>query len=385
MNKIRAANPSYTRADEVKFFKALHIQEKDLYKKIFSFAPLFSILVENIRHQFLETTEPVPDLNLHLQNLVEAHGSSDQEKFDEACDVLGEDFRTSDAPRNWTVFIKNSFQTNWEQVDGVENFDFLKTKEYSAWKNQFEKAFMLVQNSKNKFITDNIGLIWIRIKKYKYKSMKFLTQEDLFQEGYFGMKKSIDKFDYKKNFRFSTYSTWWLRHKMQRAVEDLDSTIRIPVHISATRIKMFRFIAAVQRKENRIPTNEEIRKELRLSSSVADEVMSPAFTTSMDEMAFRDGENSFHEVIADDNAQDPAEKVFVSDLKVKFSKAFGILSDKEKAIVSRRFGLNSKSEEPEELVKIGHTYGLSRERIRQIESEALQKLRGHFRREDFAA
>ena len=250
----------------------------------------------------------------------------------------------------------------------IGNVPLLSTEEEVALAQRVEAGD---ESAKKQLIEANLRLVVSIAKKYVGRGMPFL---DLIQEGNMGLMKAVDKFDYSKGFKFSTYATWWIRQAITRGIADTGRTIRVPVHMVETINKTLRMTRTLLQELGREPTPEEVADRLGVPVARVREVLKISRDpVSLDTPIGEEDDSHLGDFIEDDSALSPADSAAFSMLREELSTALESLTDRERQVVQLRFGLiDGRARTLEE---VGKEFNVTRERIRQIEAKALRKLR----------
>lgn len=244
-------------------------------------------------------------------------------------------------------------------------------------RNILERRVEEGEGARQRLIRSNLRLVISIAKRYRGQGLTFL---DLIQEGNVGLMRAVDKFDYRQGNKLSTYATWWIRQAITRALSYQSRTIRLPVHMGERLRRVRQVSGQLERELGRKPEPEEIAQLLDLSLEQMERVLrAPTHTISLEKPVGEDGENQLGEFIEDEEIPPPVDLILDEELHEQLQEVLWKLPSRERRIVDLRFGLSDG--DPRTLQEIAEEFGLSRERIRQIEGEVLRKLRHpHFSR-----
>lgn len=286
---------------------------------------------------------------------------SDEEKKDEDKDEQG----SEEKKHYYNGALDSSIGFYLKELSNAELLSFEDEKKLSkAIKAGDKEAFRIMCES-------NLRLVVSIAKKYQYSSVPFL---DLIQEGNLGLMKAVQRYDYTKGFKFSTYATWWIRQSITRAIADKGRTIRVPVHMVESINKLNKLKKDFEAENSREATEQDLARLSGFSLEKVKEVLKVALTpVSLDAPVGEENESFLGDFIADETSVSPYDHAVAENLKDEVSDILKCLSKREREVVELRYGLNGEG--PYTLAIIGERYNVTRERIRQIEANAIRKLK----------
>ncbi len=264
--------------------------------------------------------------------------------------------------------IKKLFQTKEASKGGFD----LEEEELKDILEQIKLGKKITDEAKTRMAKSNLRLVVSIAKRYTNRGLPFL---DLIQEGNIGLMKAVDKFEYKKGYKFSTYATWWIRQAISRAIADQARTIRIPIHMIETINRINKIIRNGIQENGKEPSVERIAKEVGLTVDKVKQVIKiTKEPVSLDAPIGTEDDGKFGDFVADVNASTPMDDIMKDDLKAQIDQILGQLNEREQAVIRMRFGL-LEDESDRTLEEIGNELNVTRERVRQIESSAIKKLK----------
>jgi RNA polymerase primary sigma factor len=267
--------------------------------------------------------------------------------------------------------LEKSYQNALKKLERVETETLVAPDDLRSAVSSLDKGEFKMKTAKTELVEANLRLVVSIAKKYTNRGLQFL---DLIQEGNIGLMKAVDKFEYKRGYKFSTYATWWIRQAITRAIADQARTIRIPVHMIETINKLIRTSRHLVQELGREPTPEEIANEMGLPLEKVRKVLKIAKEPISLETPIGEEEDShLGDFIEDKRSPSPLESAINYDLSEQVRKVLQTLTPREEKVLRRRFGIGEAADHT--LEEVGQEFDVTRERIRQIEAKALRKLR----------
>jgi RNA polymerase primary sigma factor len=364
--------------EELEAARRIHELEVGYWRRLLSHVPAFEAISRVLEAHLEEQPAEVAVLRKFAKSgAKKALAKADQKKWDACADTLSTKLRELDADR---IFVADS-QKAVERLAGTHTAErdmvvdeFQVTRDFKKYLADVRLAQKAQQDAKNRFVTANLRLVVSIARRYNHGRMPLI---DLIQEGNFGLLKGVERFDHTRGYRFSTYASWWIRHAINRALADKARVVRVPVHMLDTYQRVARVARAIEAQTGREATPEEIEKETGVSADKLKQLQqsTPVAPFSLDRNVGDEDGRRFIDFIPAEDTPSPHEDLETKTWSEQLQQLMKTLTPMEARIVRWRFGLDNEDELT--LKEIGDKYNLSRERIRQLQEQALGKMRRH--------